>query len=41
MTVTKLDKPDPKDVMANFSKGNPTMKGFFKKSFDSLKNTAT
>jgi len=31
VTVTKVDKIDSKDVMANFSKGNPTMKGFFKK----------
>lgn len=30
VTVTKVDKPDPKEVMANFSKSNPTMKGMFK-----------
>jgi hypothetical protein len=30
VTVTKVEKIDPQQVMANFSKGNPTMKGFFK-----------
>ena len=31
VTVAKVEKIDPKQVMDNFSKGNPTMQGFFKK----------